>query len=161
MNSDIPHVRINPDATEQSETITKVEVKGKAVIVRVHRVDEFGSESDSDLKISEEGLFRLTGGPGVKHPPMHLLKLPYKRGEKWETYMGAWIISDNTLTAYGPEEVKVPAGTFKAIRVETEFPQRGKKGLLAKYWYAPNVGLVKQVYGNHVRVLKSFTPGKN
>jgi hypothetical protein len=37
----------------------------------------------------------------------------------------------------------------------------GRKGKAKKtIWYAPEVGKVKEVYGEHVELLKSFVPGK-
>ena len=148
------------DGKEETEAVTAVEKKSETLIVTVHRVDEFGRQSDFLVKVSKDGLFQLTGGPAVKHPPMWLLKLPYKAGATWETWLGAWGFGENTMTAYRPEKLKVPAGEFEAIRVETKFP--GEEGsIVAKYWYAPRVGLVKKTVGDHVRVLKSFTPGKD
>lgn len=149
------------DGKEETEEITHVEKKDSSFIVTVHRVNRFGKSSDSKLNVSTEGLVRLTGGPAVVHPPMQLLKLPHKAGQDWETHTGAWLGPKGTLTAFGPEKVRVPAGKYEAIRVETRFLQTHAESVLAKYWYAPNVGLVKEQYGDHVRVLKSFLPGKD
>ncbi|WP_020474616.1 TapB family protein [Zavarzinella formosa] len=61
------------------------------------------------------------------------------------------------------EDVEVPAGKFKTIRLEMK-SQVGRVKTEATYWYAPNLGLVKMtgMSGNleSVMVLKSFTPGK-
>jgi hypothetical protein len=148
------------DGKEEAEVVTAVEKKDTSLIVTVQRVDGFGRKSDSQVRVSKDGLFRLTGGPAVKHPPMCLLKLPHKAGAKWETFTGAWDMFESTVTAHGPEKIEVPAGKFEAIRVETKFPQREGDSIVGKYWYAPGVGLVKQTYGGYVRVLKSFTAGK-
>ena len=62
------------------------------------------------------------------------------------------------------EEVEVPAGKFKAIRVEMENVINGAV-FRTTYWHAPGAGMVKIVSHDHkrgdrVQVLKSFTPGK-
>jgi hypothetical protein len=64
------------------------------------------------------------------------------------------------------EEVEVPAGKFKAVRVEAV---RAAGGREVRYttWYAPGVGVVKHVLGDEadrdnsqVQALKAFTSGK-
>jgi hypothetical protein len=154
------------DGKEETEAVTAVEKKDETLIVTVHRVEAFGRQLDLLVKVSKDGLFQLTGGPAVKHPPMWILKLPHKTGATWDTWLGAQGGGDNTMTAYGPEKIKVPAGEFEAIRVETKFTVVDGS-IVAKYWYAPGVGLVKETVGDKktvghkVRVLESFTPGKD
>jgi hypothetical protein len=50
-------------------------------------------------------------------------------------------IEENSV-ASGPEEVAVPAGKFKAMKVVTQVKQGGMPATKT-YWYGPNVGLVK------------------
>jgi hypothetical protein len=64
-----------------------------------------------------------------------------------------------TNSAHGPEEVLVPAGKYRAIRVEYRGAKDGKEET-ATFWYAAEVGLVKMVCAGAVQELKSFTPGK-
>jgi hypothetical protein len=149
------------DGKKETEEVTAVKKENDSFIVTVHRVDGFGSKSKTELKVAKDGLFRLTGGPAVEHPPMWLLKLPHKAGARWETWTGAQGHGDSEVKAFGPEKVKVPAGTFEAIRTETIYPQTAPEDIVGKFWYAPGVGLVKQTYGKYVRVLKSFSPGKD
>jgi hypothetical protein len=67
------------------------------------------------------------------------------------------------------EEVTVPAGTFRAIRIDSQgywSSSCGRDRLAYKFWYAPEVHwLVKseavtyaggKVYDKQIRVLKSF-----
>ena len=61
------------------------------------------------------------------------------------------------------DTVKVPAGTFRAVRVETVCTNI-EKNVICSYtsWYAPGVGLVRYAYDNgSTRDLISFTPGKD
>ena len=56
------------------------------------------------------------------------------------------------------EEVEVPAGKSKCVRVDAVF-----NGVTPNvYWYVPGVGLVKNTMGGRdiVATLKTFTPGK-
>ena len=65
-----------------------------------------------------------------------------------------------TKVAAVDEEVEVPAGKFKAIRVERSTDQKHFETV----WYAAGTGVVKWVRGTGeseiVVVLKSFTQGK-
>jgi hypothetical protein len=115
-------------------------------------------------------------GTGVAdwNPPLCLVKLPHKDGGKWEATVtekdkktGVERITKYKLAAFGPEEVKVPAGTFMCIRVEEENDGVNRE---STSWYAPGVGLVKSVRVARLTVnkapekmetvLTSFTPGK-
>ena len=70
-----------------------------------------------------------------------------------------------TFTTAGLEEVEVPAGKFKALRVELEVKEQSGRAVAApqrvRYWFAAGVGLVKmEVVGMkepNTRLLKSFT----
>ena len=66
------------------------------------------------------------------------------------------------MTVAGVEEVKVPAGTFRAIRVVTESTDSsGKEFQTITTWYAPGIGPVRIDYANSKTCrLVSFTPGK-
>jgi hypothetical protein len=70
--------------------------------------------------------------------------------------------------AFGPEEVRVPAGTFACIRVEEETDGFNRASTT---WYTPGVGVLKTsrvaslTLGDPPRrieaVLTSFSPGKD
>ncbi|MBS2006579.1 MAG: hypothetical protein JST01_06040 [Cyanobacteria bacterium SZAS TMP-1] len=49
---------------------------------------------------------------------------------------------DETSTTTGPEDVEVPAGKFKSMKVVTKLTQNGSP-VTKTYWYGANVGLVK------------------
>ena len=56
--------------------------------------------------------------------------------------------------------MEVPAGKFKAVRVEqvVHFTFAFGEPYRQTDWYAPGVGLIKTVAGQSVTTLKSFTP---
>jgi hypothetical protein len=96
-----------------------------------------------------------------------LLQLPPKKGDTWKvgTPIQKGLICDSGQMTVGEvEEVTVPAGKYKTIKVEYEVTNRSgvelEKPITYKYWYASEVGLVKFTTTDFERSLKSFTPGK-
>lgn len=151
----------NADVTEW---VRRVEKKGDMVVVH------FGREEDGPALYaygaSPEGVFRISNGSFVYDPPYRLLKLPVKDGEKWESVspaMGSAPKYVFKFTSGTEEEVEVPAGKFKAIRVEAE---EETNGLVTRttYWFAIGLGAIKirTQYKDveRVQALKSFTSGK-
>jgi hypothetical protein len=97
-------------------------------------------------------------------PPILLLKLPPKKGETFQTDSKASGRSYKGTFKIGEEEVKVPAGTYKAVTVTSQALEvDGLKPTLT-VWYAENVGMVKLVLGEGgqkvVLELEKFEPGK-
>lgn len=98
-------------------------------------------------------------------PPTLLLKLPPKKDSSWKVdskeedgraYRGEFRIDE--------QEVKVPAGTFKTIRVSSrDLEANGLNPLITTY-YASGIGMVKQVIqvGNAMATieLEKFESGK-
>ena len=142
------------DGKEETETVTAVKKEDGSILVTVHKIDEFG-ETDKVTKVTESGIF-IVSGLQLKHPPSHVLQLPHKANATWKTWTGTPFLGTSNYTAYGLEEVEVPAGKYKAIRVG-----RIDAGDICRtYWYAPDVGLVKYVFEcgktTYTRTLKSF-----
>ena len=148
------------DGTDEVRTVTKVETRGRDVIVHEARVT-----GDEDIPlgataVSPSGLSRPSSGGRDLDPPLPLLKLPAKPGETWE-WTSPFDGARHKYKTRGEEEVAVPAGKYKAVAVEDEFA-RGGKPVRGVYWYAPGVGLVKAVTkseaGEQVGLaLKSFS----
>ena len=77
-------------------------------------------------------------------PPRQLLSWPLEVGKEWENpYLlerprGEWSNTvDKRLVVSKVEEVKVPAGTFNAFKIERYDSYSGE--LTAEYWYSPKV----------------------
>jgi hypothetical protein len=134
---------------EEVVTITQVEkVKGELV---VSRAAAGGNESAYlNVFVSAEGL-RQRKSTDEDADPIWLLKTRVRSGDSWD-------VGDGKRTVNGPEEIEVPAGKFKALKVTWE-TDAGK----FTSWYAPNVGELKRVVkrGDEkevtTRLLKSFT----
>lgn len=154
--------------------VTSAHRDGNAWVIGTSELDAAGRASMyQTVEVSARGVFRLesvvrtstTDGRGGTArtqemvpdvPPVCLLKLPASPGE--------------TLAKLGPatyktgreEVVTVPAGVFKAVRVDYE--QAGVGGgpaVRGRTWYAPGVGAVKWVLdGGSESVMKTYTAGK-
>jgi hypothetical protein len=77
-------------------------------------------------------------------PLRQLLKNPPGANDSWR-WAGKGNFSvdiDETSTVAGAEEVVVPAGRFKAVKVVTNMTQGGTR-VTKTYWYANWIGLVK------------------
>lgn len=152
--------------------VTAVERKGGAAVVSVGEVlSEEGQEVVvpwETVTVSGDGLFRSHTYGMDFDPPYCMLKAPHKPGNRWagettlrDARLGLTLSSDRyTSEAHGPERLRVEAGTFQAVRVETETTRDGKssKGTV---WYSPGVGVVKLASGAVLWELQSFTPGKD
>jgi hypothetical protein len=108
-------------------------------------------------------VYRIAVGGRTYDPPVCLLKLPAKPGDTWTTELSGKGQPRKTIYTYrGEEEVEVPAGKFKALKIESEM-ETGKS-VRATFWYVAGIGMVKSStkFGDTERVyaLKSFTAGK-
>jgi hypothetical protein len=139
------------------EEVISVEEKDGIKTIGIGRPDPDNGDKlvlARTVRVSEKGLLLDLGADGPLTSTWFALKLPHKDGQTWD--VGEL---KATLTAHGPEEVKVPAGTFQAIRVERRGQGDTKPKRLWTHWFAPRVGLVKAKSGGFVFALKSFTPG--
>ncbi len=77
-------------------------------------------------------------------PARQFLKNPLVAGEKWNWKGKAITNMDfaESNEVVGPETVKVPAGTFRAMKIVSKVDDGGA-AMTKTYWYADGVGLVK------------------
>ena len=126
------------------QTVTAVEKKGEAVLVTVDYKNPKWPLLKADAityRVSEDGVYQQgnPGDPNAAVPPYGMLRLPLAPGVPYEVgRCGA------VKTNYGPEEVTVGAGTFRAVRVVEEAVD-DKTGNVVRttLWYAPRVGQIK------------------
>lgn len=162
--------------TERTEIVTAVEENNGAKLVTVNEIKDDGKDDMMyTIRVSHRGLHLVSTRFSTLKPELCVLRLPFKEASNWEatvTYSslssGYETVENRKFTAVALEEVKVPAGKFKAIRLL----EKRKSGVLEREytkWYAPQVGLIKQEYWDGVTdrplvkvtsVLKSFTPAK-
>jgi hypothetical protein len=116
------------------------------------------------ITVLADGVYRAFADGMTITPPLCVLKLPVKAGETWSVKATAGGLDVTGTFTAREEEVKVPAGTYKAIVSSCpEFRIGGRKMALT-YWFAPGVGLVKQrlqLGDRDVLIeLEKFTPAK-
>ncbi|MBA4062649.1 MAG: hypothetical protein C0501_02865 [Isosphaera sp.] len=145
------------------------EVGGAAVTVV--RVDGDRKSPHQKVLVSSAGVTRTEYLETPFDGPDDLVRVPVRVGDRWETKVtGRRDRGDGrsdpelTLTAKRTvakvERVEVPAGVFRAVRIDGELTYNGRS-YRATSWYAPHVGLVKLDQEEWSRVLKSFDPGKD
>jgi hypothetical protein len=88
-------------------------------------------------------------------PPLWWLKLPHVANNEWTD---TWYGQTRKHRTIGWEDVEVPAGKIRAIRVERDDNSDGTSK--TTYWYAPELGCIKWSSGPNGRELTSFTLGK-
>jgi hypothetical protein len=140
--------------------VLEVETKGRAVVVTVSNDSPQIGRLTFQYRLTESGVEQLKSGATAYATPISLLRLPAKEGDTWE-WTHPISKAKRSYKTVKEEVVEVPAGKFKAVRVDTVIDDEGTY----TDWYAPGLGSVKRetsrpLIGNGVRVLKSFTPGK-
>lgn len=148
---------------------TRWTVAGQADTTTTHEVSDRGV-----AKVAEDGQFLRSG--------QWVLRLPCKKGDTWTVPVTLprgnpapgrppeFVTLDTTAAVRGEEDVEVPAGKFRALRVERAYPVGGRTQRIT-YWVAPGLGTVRQTVESGEAsalllktdmemALKSFTPGK-
>jgi hypothetical protein len=154
---------------EGTYRVTKVQKTREGMRVTVERGSGGKPAVVDQTDVSAKGLTLHQFGNQPIDPPTPVLRIPAKAGGTWDWEAApADGVPQQKLKfrVVGEEEVEVPAGKFRAIRVEQE-REVNRKTAPARFeeWYAPEVGLVKKVFHHlgatkQVQELKSFTPGK-
>lgn len=141
------------------------ETKDGATTISLVELSEDGKKTPSEkVSLSAAGVFRVEVHGEAIQPPLCLLKLPVKAGDRWEDKARDTRFDLRArFTASGPSMVSVPAGQFEAVGITKEMVGEGgvRTSPPDTDWYAPGVGLVKTTQGDAVMTtLLSFTPGK-
>lgn len=156
-------IKNGDSVSEVTEVVTEVEKTDGQFIVTVGREINGQVSRFSKTLVTEKGIFRLSQGKVTYDPPLCVLMVGAKRGETWQNDTRGKT-RQIKYTAEGEEEIEVPAGKFKALRVTTELILDEARGTKATVWYAPSLGLIKSVSEikevQRVQLLKSFTPAK-
>jgi hypothetical protein len=150
---------------EYTTVVTEVkEIDGGRQVTLSSLLNDGQTVHFQTIEVTPKGLL-LTNAHGRGLPePLWELKLNPKADAVWK---GRWpvfcngeiVFEEQDYTAAGWETVEVPAGKFRAIRVERE----GRLDQLTQRttrWYAPGLGCVKWSSDGSGSVLTAFTPGK-
>jgi hypothetical protein len=148
--------------------VTAAEAKAGETVVTLSASAGGDLEPRVKAAVSARGVYQFELGP-FKIDPVCELRFPVKAGDSWAVDVaqqkGGLTGSTGTVTVGEVEEVKVPAGKFRALRLDVVISAENGRPLAepkrAARWYAPGVGLVKLTTGkDFTRALKAFTPGK-
>jgi hypothetical protein len=143
------------DLVEEVSKVTPVE---GGFEVETETVSDDGTRKHCQTVVASKRGVLWTHYEGKKlDPACWAVKLPHAEGNSWQANWGGQV---RTLTTTGWEEIEVPAGKFRAIRVTHD--ESGKGNPDSSMWYAPEIGCVTWYCTNSKvgRPLKSFTPGK-
>lgn len=125
--------------------VAKREKKGGVSCARVDMILDGKVQSYEHLGMTKEGLCRFTFEGKELNPPVCILKLPAKNGQTWKvSSKGGSDVLTGTFKE-GEAEVKVPAGTYKAVSVTSQDLETGGVKPDITYYFAEKVGMVKQV----------------
>ena len=144
---------------ENVSTVTKVEKVESGFQVTSEVLDGVRKTSYLQIAIvSVRGVSVIEYAGQKIDPPVWWLQLPHKHKNEWK---GAWPNGYSmAFESIGWEQVEVPAGKYRAIRVERKDHLNGELAGTTTYWYAPGLGCIKLITKGSTRALKSFTPGK-
>jgi hypothetical protein len=96
------------------------------------------------LANTDKGLLRCKMTGAEMTPALTLLKYPVKDGDSWEEEIKVNGEKAKFVCKVGKDSVDVPAGNYKdCVTVEVTFAA-GADSVVAKYWFADNVGVVRQ-----------------
>lgn len=149
-----------------AEVVTSAERDGGYTVLRIGRERDGKVTPYRQLSVSAGGLFAGVGGR--KETLEQLLRLPARAGDTWSGTDRLDGRLTRRYTVAGEEDVTVPAGKYRAVRVDVEAVRGGGVMSRSSSWYAPGVGLVRVVSKNVAavapreveRVLETFTPGR-
>lgn len=108
------------------------------------------------MTVAADGAYRLSTAGHQITPPLRFLKLPSKEGDKWTVQSDSEGIPLKGTFTISRETVKVPAGSFDCyVSATKDFQIAGDTSSIT-YWFAENVGMVKQrvQVGNFDRLLE-------
>jgi hypothetical protein len=125
--------------------VTKEEKIGDVPCARVEKLVNGKAVSHEHLAAQKDGVYRYAGDGKKVEPPLLILKLPPTKGASWKvdskfagfTFRGAFTLDEADVT--------VPAGKYPTVSVRTDDLKVNDTPVSMTQWFAPGVGLVKQV----------------
>jgi len=140
----------------ESDTIAKGTAKLTNQIAKIEKIDEVPLSrlettakgkivASEHLSINDKGIFRNRYNGIEVTPPICMLKFPVKKGSSWKTESNVGDEKLKVSCKSDEEEIEVPAGKFKTIKVIMDAEVTGAGIIVSTtYWFAQGVGVVKQ-----------------
>jgi len=144
--------------------LTRFEKVGTTNCARVELFVNNKSEAAEHIAVTKEGVLRFSFDGKKADPPILFLKLPVKEKETWkvESKVDGQPLKGSFKS--GVEDVKVPAYSGKAATVTGADLEANGVKLGLKYYFAENVGMVKQeidIAGQKIIIeLEKYEPAK-
>lgn len=149
--------------TEVTEVILSVkDVNGEKVVALGSVHDGKARSSNRMVSVSGRGLVQGFGGFNYRFETVGTaLRWPVVPGDAWVGKLPPTGHKERRFVTRGWEKVRVPAGQFDAVRVDSTYVLHdGTAGRIDRTWYAPGVGEVKwEDEEGRRKVLKRFTRG--
>ena len=159
-----------------TRTVLSVDRKGDSALVSIKEEKpplETGIVRRAEGLVTENyvyqqtkaGVYLIMRDLEILDPPCCVGRLPLTAGDTWEVNNPAVFRAAIRYTTGTEEEVEVPAGNFKAVRIETKSVLRDATTIRGTDWVVAGMGVVKSRVRlpdgmEAVQVLKSYTPGK-
>lgn len=125
--------------------IAKIEKKNGVSLAQLEIVARDKVTASEYLSVSEKGIFRNNYNGEEITPPTCILKFPIKKNNTWKTESMAGKEKLNVACKSDEEEIEVPAGKFKTVKVVMDAEVVGAGIIVSTtYWFAQGVGVVKQ-----------------
>ncbi len=161
-------ITVQGNTANAVSSIAKVETIDGVPLARLEATVNGKVVSVEHLSVTDKGVFRHRNNGQEITPPICLLKFPVKAGSKWDGDIAVGKEKGKYFCEAAEESVTVAAGKFKTLRVaiRLESEENGnKKTVQTTYWFAQNVGFVKQtVEAGNLNVsgeLEKFEAAKN
>jgi hypothetical protein len=150
------------NGTDYTLTIADVKSTANETLLTIAQVTKEGKRIlSSKERVTKDGVFIVQNTSLICDPPHQKLNHSLKTGETWKYEIPATGDSPGdtyTFKVGAVEEMTLPTGTFKALRINVE-SSRGERWNFTD-WYAPDVGMVRRKTSANEWTLKSFTKGK-
>src|SRR5262245_32649310 len=128
---------------EVTETVVRVEGDGPALLIHYDWACDGESRGPATVRLSDAGVFRVLAADGAGPPARPILRFPLHDGATWAEERPADPFGAPayraTFKVGRAEDVEVPAGRFRAVRVEVT-ETVADVTYRTRQWYAPRVG---------------------
>jgi len=152
------------DHVEGRNTVVSLEVTfANERVIHLVQISANG-DKETDVTMTSAWNMVSSSSSGVYDPHSGLMRFPMRPGDTWQfRYTLKFprrdyeVKNDRTVSVHGWEDVQVPAGKFRALRIVSEGPaQRSDKGggavVRETVWYVPQVKrFVRWIFENASR----------
>jgi hypothetical protein len=136
-------VTANGVTATMTREVAKIEVIDGQSLARIDSIMDGNLVGSEHLANNDKGLFRHRYDGVPFEPPICILKYPVKEGESWPLECRSGNDRMTGICTCAMEEVTVPAGKFKTVKVIVIAQYQGQS-VSGTYWLAAGVGIVKQ-----------------